>query len=237
MTVTLQHPASTGALTTAPVSNPHAGSSATPTTPALRIAAAPRSEPEFDSRPDLPDSTSRIPAQRSLTLELFGTDRPEPLPGTRSAGMPARVPAGRLTAVRPDDWGPRASGRAELPDPGQWAARLVQAVMEVHAGQRSSAQLTRWMREDLFMALKRRGAVALRSADPRLRTLVRSIRLCEPEDGIVEASAFVTRGGRGMAVALRLEGLDGRWLCTALDVLEPGGTYATGLEEPLTTAA
>ena len=227
MTLTLQHPAPTSS----PASFPAAKA------PALRIAAAPRSEPEFAPQPDLPEVTTGIPAQRSLTLELFGTDRPEPLPGSRASGMPARVSTGRLKAVRPDDWGPRASGRAELPDPEQWATRLVQAVLEVHAGQRAAAQLTRWLREDLSAALKRRGALAVRSADPRLRTLVRSVRICEPEDGIVEASAFVTRGGRGMAVALRLEGLDGRWLCTALDVLEPGSTYATGLEEPLATAA
>jgi hypothetical protein len=60
---------------------------------------------------------------------------------------------------------------------------------------------------------------------------VRSVRVCEPADGVAEVSAVVvgleavaaTKGRTGAAgrrrcraVALRLEGVDGRWMMTAL---------------------
>jgi hypothetical protein len=47
---------------------------------------------------------------------------------------------------------------------------------------------------------------------------VSSVRLTEPADGVAEVAATVRRGRRTTAVALRLEGLDGRWQCTALEV-------------------
>jgi hypothetical protein len=45
------------------------------------------------------------------------------------------------------------------------------------------------------------------------------LHLTEPVDGVVEACAVVDRGGRYQAIALRLEGLDGRWQCVALHVM------------------
>ena len=37
-------------------------------------------------------------------------------------------------------------------------------------------------------------------------------------DGVAEVSAVAHRGGRAHAVAARLEGIDGRWRCTALQI-------------------
>jgi hypothetical protein len=37
-------------------------------------------------------------------------------------------------------------------------------------------------------------------------------------DGVAEVSAVARRGGRAHAVAARLEGIDGRWRCTALQI-------------------
>jgi aerobic-type carbon monoxide dehydrogenase small subunit (CoxS/CutS family) len=47
---------------------------------------------------------------------------------------------------------------------------------------------------------------------------VRSVRLCEPGDGVAEACAVVIDGARVRALAMRLVGLDGRWLVEALQV-------------------
>jgi hypothetical protein len=44
------------------------------------------------------------------------------------------------------------------------------------------------------------------------------VRVTEPADGVAEVSALVRRGLRVTAVALRLEGMDGRWQCTALEL-------------------
>jgi hypothetical protein len=44
------------------------------------------------------------------------------------------------------------------------------------------------------------------------------VRVCEPVDGVAEISAVARRSGRAHAVAARLEGLDGRWRCTAVQI-------------------
>jgi hypothetical protein len=48
--------------------------------------------------------------------------------------------------------------------------------------------------------------------------MVRSVHLSEPSDGVAEISAHLWIDGRGTAVALRAEGRDGRWVCTAIDI-------------------
>ena len=48
--------------------------------------------------------------------------------------------------------------------------------------------------------------------------VVGPVRVCEPVDGVAEVTAVARRGGRAHAVAARLEGIDGRWRCTALQV-------------------
>jgi hypothetical protein len=47
---------------------------------------------------------------------------------------------------------------------------------------------------------------------------LRSIRVCEPADGVAEVSAVVQIGPRFRAMAARLEGLDGRWRCVRLQL-------------------
>jgi len=48
---------------------------------------------------------------------------------------------------------------------------------------------------------------------------VRSVHVSEPTDGVAEVTAVVDRGSRCAALALRMQGLDGRWLITALDLV------------------
>jgi hypothetical protein len=48
--------------------------------------------------------------------------------------------------------------------------------------------------------------------------VVRGVRVCEPADGVAEASAVVVDGGRVRAQAFRLVGLDGRWRVEALQI-------------------
>jgi hypothetical protein len=44
------------------------------------------------------------------------------------------------------------------------------------------------------------------------------VHVAEPADGVAEVAAMVRRGARTTAVAVRLEGLDGRWQCTAVEL-------------------
>ena len=87
------------------------------------------------------------------------------------------------------------------------------------AGVRPAPQLLRWTTPEVYAVVARRAAVsARRGMPPARRTVVRSLRICEPADGVAEASAVVVDGGRVRALAMRLVGLDGRWRVEALQV-------------------
>jgi hypothetical protein len=114
-----------------------------------------------------------------------------------------------------------ATSRRDLPEPGTWCAQLVQALLEVLGHERPRSQLVRWLAPDVYAELGTHLAVsrppATRGGRPR-RT-VSSVHVFEPADGVVEATAVVVGGRRARAVALRLEGWDGRWRCTRLALL------------------
>ncbi|NHC43723.1 Rv3235 family protein [Motilibacter aurantiacus] len=188
-----------------------------PSTASLRPPAAPRRlpaprwEPPYDDE-GAPAARRTPPGQIALALAF-------PLP----TGLPATpdVPRLRLVTDEEDGFGRRPTGRAELPEPREWAARLVQAVVEVLGGERPPAQLLRWTSEEVYARVRSSAAPPRRAAATRARAHVRSVHVCEPEDGVAEVAAVIVRSGRAQALALRMEGLDGRWQCTTLDVLVP----------------
>jgi len=124
-----------------------------------------------------------------------------------------------------EDFAPQQTARAHLPEPTPWAGRLVQGILEVLSGVRPISQLVRWTTADVYDSIfsrtehrsqltgEQRGVGPLRLAE-----VVRSVHLSEPADGIAEVCAIVQKGPRCRAVALRLEGMDGRWQCTALQL-------------------
>lgn len=105
-----------------------------------------------------------------------------------------------------------------LPDARGWAARLAQAIVETLQGQRPLQQLMRWTDDSVYVVIADRLGSRPRAV-PVTRPVVRSIRICAPSDGIAEASVVVQSGPRCRALAMRLEGLDGRWRCTALEII------------------
>lgn len=105
----------------------------------------------------------------------------------------------------------------ELPDPRQWSARLIHAIMEIRTGRRPLHQLTRWTSHDVFVALADGIAASSKGRSPA-RT-VAGLRVTRPASGVAEVSAVLVAADRSRAIALRLEGWDGRWLCTSLDVI------------------
>ncbi len=116
--------------------------------------------------------------------------------------------------VDEEEFGPQPTRRRDLPCPRKWAATFVQAVVETLAGGRPAAQLVRWTTRDVYDALAARIMIDTSATRP----VVRSVHVTEPADGIAEVAALVRRGARCTAVALRLEGLDGRWQCSALEL-------------------
>ena len=157
---------------------------------ALRLVPVPVSAPPYD------DEVGPAPLLRLVTTP----SAPEP--------------------VRFDDEAWVAAARtptAQLPSSDGFARTLVQGVLEALAGVRSLKQLQRDTTPELYASLadqvsRHRTTSGLRPD----RHAIRSMHVQERPEGIVEVSATVVRGARMGALALRLEGLDGRWRCTEL---------------------
>lgn len=116
-------------------------------------------------------------------------------------------------------FGPQATASADLPDPTEWARRMIRAILEAMDGLRPSDQLTRWVAPEIHARIQRRGLLSRRRHE-RVRhvTDIRTVRVCVPADGIAEIAAVVVHQARVRALALRLSGVDGRWLITAFEL-------------------
>ncbi|HWL38602.1 MAG TPA: Rv3235 family protein [Frankiaceae bacterium] len=103
--------------------------------------------------------------------------------------------------------------RTELDDPLPRAAMLTRALLETINGIRPLNQLAKWVSPDVLAILQ--SMVASRAVRPA-PTALRRVLVSEPAAGVAEVTAIVQRGERAEALAIRLEGLDGRWVVTAL---------------------
>lgn len=168
--------------------------------PAVRqvtVRPAPRREPPFDD--DL--------AARRLH-SVGPLDQPLPF------ATPSRPTALTLASFTHR----QTFGDASLPDPAGWSRRLLIAVAETAAGHRPLQQLAALLSPSVAQGL---GADFERAAQRRRRHWlhaagVRSVRACEPTDGVAEVAATVQVGPRVRAIAMRLEVYGGRWRCTRL---------------------
>lgn len=120
---------------------------------------------------------------------------------------------------------PQPTSAARLPDPMPLLRSLTQGALEVLAGVREVDQMARWLSEDAFRALATRANLSARArsargvAPARPTFQILSIRTGAPTDGVIEAVVVVAGPGRTRAVAIRLEGLDGRWRASSFAVL------------------
>ena len=160
------------------------------------------------TRPAAIQGTLALEWQRPGEVDAVPTPPPLRLVG-REPGLDAEIdPAVAVVAT----------SRRDLPDPDRWTAQLVQALVEVLGHERPRSQLVRWLAPNVYADL---GIHLAARAAPRsrVRRTVSSVHVFEPADGVVEATAVVIGGRRARAIALRLEGWDGRWRCTRLAVL------------------
>jgi hypothetical protein len=160
--------------------------------------------------PGPPIEDERVPVR--LLVPGRHPRRPAPPPGPRP-----RMDAPRRRPGDEPDFGPEQSRRADLPEPGPAARLLVTVALEAFAGRRPMSQLQPAVTPGLFTALiaHRRPRWCI---EGRTAVRVTSVRVSEPVDGVAEVSAVARRDGRAHAVAARMEGIDGRWRCTALQV-------------------
>lgn len=140
---------------------------------------------------------------------------PRPRPGFRTA---------RALDIA-EYFAPQRTASVALPDPEPLVRNLTIGVMEVLAGVRDVDQLARWLGEEAFRALVTRANLSARARSARGVPASRpsfqllSLRVTTPADGVVEAVVVVAGPARTRAVALRLEGWDGRWRATSLALL------------------
>jgi hypothetical protein len=167
--------------------------------PPVRLVLVPTPQPPLEDE------------RHPLRLVLPGISAPRP------AHRPGPRPRTDHGPARPDDFGPSWSVRADLPDPRDAGRRLITCTLEALAGRRPIIQLQPMTTMGVFTALSggRRPRWCAEGTSP---LLIGQVHVCEPVDGVAEVSAVARRNGRAHAVAARLEGIDGRWRCTALQI-------------------
>jgi len=194
-----------------------AGSAAVRRTKRPYLAPVPDSEPPFDPVGGPRSSATTIRERRS-TATGFGQGGSTPIQLT--ASVPASVPAPTSVACEAvpswsadPDMGIRRTGTAQLPAAARAAQVFATALVEVLAGRRPVGQLRVHAAPAVFAGLVNRAPNGL-SAPAQLM----SVRVCQPADGVAEISATIRSGARVRAIAFRMEGVDGRWRVTALDI-------------------
>ncbi|GGB39298.1 hypothetical protein GCM10011492_32590 [Flexivirga endophytica] len=116
-------------------------------------------------------------------------------------------------------FGPQATRTSLLPEPRAWLQRTAGAILECMTGVRPVTQIARSVSPLVYERVHARSVIAKRrGARPLHRSLVRRVHVCEPDDGVIEASVVVQHDGRVRAMALRIVGVDGRWMVTAMEL-------------------
>mgnify|MGYP000042837200 CR=1 FL=1 len=108
---------------------------------------------------------------------------------------------------------PIPTSASSLPELQAWTMKFIVSVVEVWAGRRQPAQLIRWCHRVIYMELLRK------SGSQKEIGKIKSIHQSEPFDGICESTVVIRFGARYRSAVIRFEGVDGRWLCTALHLL------------------
>jgi len=121
-------------------------------------------------------------------------------------------------------FGRQPSRTSELPDPEPLLRNLARCVVEILSGARELEQISRWLDESVYITLLKRTTLARLARRNRQEDAMRpsfaigSMLICEPRDGIVEATIMVHARHRSRVVAIRLEGFDHRWYATSITI-------------------
>ncbi len=203
------------------------------------LAPVPQCEPPFDDELELrrqtggPADSGLVPVgvpSRSAARVTLGVPFHTVPPATGGRVLPERRArtagtsraTGRATSIAAagvppwsseSDVGVQRTGTGLLPPAARTGPVFARALIEVLSGRRPVAQLRVHCAPDIYAGLTQRpsaGALAL----PHLLT----VRVCEPADGVAEVSAAFRRADRVRAMAFRIQGVDGRWRITALEL-------------------
>ena len=94
-------------------------------------------------------------------------------------------------------------------------------MVQTLTGRRAVGQLERWLSEPVLAEVaylaRTRARTGNPGAGPGLTATVVSVRVQLPRPTVAEVAVHLRVGPRSQAMALRLEALGDRWLCTALE--------------------
>jgi hypothetical protein len=102
---------------------------------------------------------------------------------------------------------------SSLPNGDIWAERFVILALEVMAGSRPIAQLSRWCSRKVFTYLIEN--IHPKKTMPKLGKL----HISKPTEECMEVVLLLHSPVRKRALMARFEAVDGRWLCTVLQIL------------------
>lgn len=136
-----------------------------------------------------------------------------------------RVNTRKADFIEEDYFGPQPTSSESLPDPKVLAENLARCVLEILSGARDLEQIARWVTDEVYRVLLTRVHVSARARAlkkipaHRPSFSIGSTTVCAPADGIAECCVILHGKARTRSIAIRLEGLDGRWRATAIHVL------------------
>ena len=168
-----------------------------------------KQQPSFTTVDLIPISSDPDEDWQHLVLEMF---RPEladlPLKKSRLYLAPST-----FGEDFDPEFAPEPTSAEDLPDITELMSQFMHNVLEIWAGRRSASQVQAMCHHLIFADIQRT------AGQQKVLGRIRKIKLTQPLDGICESAITVRYGDRLRVVAIRFEGLDKRWLCTALTLL------------------
>lgn len=168
-----------------------------------------KQQPSFTTVDLIPISSDPDEDWQHLVLEMF---RPEltdlPLKKSRLYLAPST-----FGEDFDPEFAPEPTSAEDLPDITELMSQFMHNVLEIWAGRRSASQVQAMCHHLIFAEIQRT------AGQQKVLGRIRKIKLTQPLDGICESAITVRYGDRMRVVAIRFEGLDKRWLCTALTLL------------------
>jgi len=166
-------------------------------------------QPSFTTVDLIPISSDPDEDWQHLVLEMFRPEFPaSPLKKSRLYLAPST-----FGEDFDPEFAPEPTSAEDLPDITELMSQFMHNVLEIWAGRRSASQVQAMCHHLIFAEIQRT------AGQQKVLGRIRKIKLTQPLDGICESAITVRYGDRLRVVAIRFEGLDKRWLCTALTLL------------------
>jgi Family of unknown function (DUF6459) len=143
------------------------------------------------------------------TLDLFTS----PLPSYQPQRAMLFTTPSLFGEIYEEDDRPRPTSTSVLPNVHLWTMSLAVSALEVFAGRRNPAQLAMRCHRVIYNELLVSAGMA--------KEIGKIVKIHQdfPLDGIAESTLTIKFSERLRAMVIRAEGINERWLCTALELI------------------